>query len=53
MVHFVPNYDNGQLLRLIIQLYNGIPESYEVFHCNEDSTEENLKLFLNRVSKFR
>ena len=53
MVHFVPHYDNGQLLRLIIHLYNGIPKSYEVFHCDENSTEENLKLFLNRASKFR
>ena len=52
-VHSAPNYDNGQLLLLLIQLYDGIPESYEVFHCDEDSIEEDLKLFLDRASKFR
>ena len=53
MIHFAPNYDNGQLLRLLIQIYNGVPESYEMFQCDKTSTEEDLKLFLSRASKFR
>ena len=53
IVHFAPNYDNGQLLRLLIDIYNGVPESYEVFYCSEDSTEVDLKLFLHRASAFR
>ena len=53
MVHFAPNYDNGQLLRLLIHIYKGVPESYEVFQCNMSSTEEDLNLFLSRTSKFR
>ena len=53
VVHYAPNYDNGQLLRLLIEIYNGVPESYEVFHCSEDSTEEDLKLFLHRAYAFR
>ena len=52
-MHFAPHYDNGQLLRLLIQIYNGVPESYEVFQCDENSIEEDLKLFLTRASKFR
>jgi len=53
MVHYAPNYNNGQLLRLLIEIYNGVPESYEVFHCNENSTDEDLKLFLHRATAFR
>jgi len=41
------------LLRLLIEIYNGVPESFEVFQCNENSLEEDLKLFLSRASKFR
>ena len=53
MLHFAPNYDNGQLLRLLIHMHKGVPESYEVFHCSMNSTEEDLNLFLSRASKFR
>ena len=52
-VHFAPNYDNGQLLCLLIKIYNGVPESYEVFQCDKNTREEDLKLFLNRASEFR
>ena len=53
IVHFAPRYDNEQLLRLLIKIYNGVPESYEIFQCDENSIEEDLKLFLSRASKFR
>ena len=53
IIHFAPNYDNGQLLRLLIKIYNGVPEPYEVFQCNEESSEEDLKLFLHRAFTFR
>ena len=53
VVHFAPDYDNGQLLRLLIEIYDGVPESYELFHCNKDSTEDDLKLFLQRASTFK
>ena len=53
IVHFTPNYDNGQLLRLLVEIYSGVPESYEVFQGDKNSTREDLKLFLSRASKFR
>jgi len=52
IVHYAPDYTNEQLLRLMIEIYDGIPESYEVFHCSEDSTEEDLRLFLHRAYTF-
>jgi len=53
VVRYGPDYDNEKLLRLLIEIYDGVPESYEVFHCSEDSTEENLRLFLHRAYTFR
>ena len=53
VVYYAPHYDNERLLLLLIEIYNGVPESYEVFHCNEESAEDDLKLFLHRATKFK
>ena len=34
-------------MRLIISIYGGVPEAFEVFHCRPTTTEEELRLFLN------
>jgi len=52
-VYYAPQFNNEKLLLLLLKIYNGVPESYEVFHCHKDSAEEDLKLFLHRASKFR
>ena len=51
LLHFCPGYTQDGLLRVIVGLYNGVPESFEVFHCRPNTTEEELNLFLKRASK--
>ena len=50
-LHYAPKYRQSQLVWLIISIYSGVPESFEVFHCRPTSTEEELSLFLERVAK--
>ena len=47
ILHSCKGYSQGQLLRLIISIYGGVPEAFEVFHCRATTTEEELRLFLN------
>lgn len=48
---YCPGHSQSELIRLIVSIYNGVPKSYEVFHCHPLSTEEDLDLFLKRVAK--
>lgn len=50
-LHHAPKYRQSQLVRLIVNIYGGVPESFEVFHCRSSSTQEELSLFLERVEK--
>ena len=50
-LHHAPKYQQSQLVRLIIGIYGGVPESFEVFHCRASTTQEELGLFLERVEK--
>ena len=50
-LHYAPKYSQAELVRLIVSIYGGVPESFEVFHCRPTSTEEELSLFLERVAK--
>ena len=52
LLHFCPDYSQDRLVRVIVGLYNGVPESFEVFHCRPTTTEEELNLFLKRASKY-
>ena len=51
MLHYCPNYTQAELIQLIVSIYNGVPESLEVFRCRPSSTAEELSLFLKRVAK--
>ena len=48
-LHYAPGYTQSQLLCLITQLYDGVPESFEVFYCHLTTTPEELKMFMDRV----
>ena len=50
-LHHAPKYRQSQLVRLIVNIYGGVPESFEVFHCRSSSTQEELSLFLERVER--
>lgn len=47
VLHSCCGFSQNQLVRLIISIYGGIPEPFEVFHCQQTTTEEELRLFLN------
>ena len=51
VLHYCPGYTQAQLICLIVSIYNGVPEAFEVFHCHPSSTEEELSLFLKQVAK--
>ena len=51
MLHYCPGYSQAQLIRLIVSIYNGVPEAFEVLHCHPSSTEEEVGLFMERVAK--
>jgi hypothetical protein len=52
LLHFCPGYTQDRLICMIIGLYSGVPESFEVFHCRSNTTEGELNLFLKRAAKF-
>lgn len=51
LLHYCPGYSQAQLICRIVSIYGGVPEAFEVFHCHLSSTEEELSLFLKRISK--
>ena len=51
LLHYCPGYSQTQLIQLIVSIYGGVPEAFEVFHCHPSSTEEDFNLFLKRVAK--
>ena len=50
-LHYCWRQTQAQLLQLIVNIYNGVPEAFEVFRCHPSSTKEELSLFLKRVAK--
>ena len=52
-LYFCPTYSQTDFLCLILNLFSGIPESYQVLRCQATTTEEELGLFLKRVEKHR
>ena len=51
LLHYCPGYSQAQLIQLIVSIYAGVPEAFEVFRCHPSSTKEELSLFLKRLAK--
>ena len=49
ILHSCHGLSRAQLMSLIINCYNGVPESFQLFRCHSSTTEDELNLFLNRV----
>lgn len=47
ILHSCQGFSQSQLIRLIISVYGGVPEPFEVLHCRSSTTEEELRLFLS------
>ena len=50
-LHYTPGFDKTQLLSIIFGIYQGVPESFEFFRCSSDTTELDLKRFVERMWK--
>ena len=49
-LHYGPSYTSSQLMRLIVEIFQGVPEGFTVFHCRPTTTAEELNLFIERMS---
>lgn len=50
-LHYVPDYSEGKLVRIIQEVYKSKwPSPFEVFWCTPSTTEEELQLFMTRVT---
>lgn len=43
------NYDQQKLIHLIVSIYNGIPEHFDILRCHSAISEHDLKTFMQRV----
>ena len=50
-LHYCPNYSQSQLIQTIVGICKGVPEAFELFHCQPSTTEEELSLFLKRAAR--
>ena len=51
LLHYCPRYSQAQLIQLIVSIYDGVPEAFEVFRCHSSSSKEELSLFMKRMAK--
>ena len=51
-LHYVPDYTQSQLLRMITEIYEGVPEPFEVFYCHSITTQEEISCFMERVKHY-
>ena len=49
VLHSALNFTQGELVELVLRIYGGPPEPFELLHCNSFTTEEEVKLFMKRV----
>ena len=47
ILHSCPGYSQSQIIQLIIHIYGGVPEPFEVLRCRSNATMEEIQLFLN------
>ncbi len=40
-----------ELTEVIVDIYRGLPQPFEVFRCHQETTEEELQLFIERIIK--
>ena len=52
ILHRLHGCSNAELIQLIVTIYDGIPEPFEVFYCHTSPTEEELHFFIERTQRF-
>lgn len=52
VLHSCHGLSSVQLVSLIVNCYNGVPESFQLFRCQSTTTGDELMLFLKRVNQY-
>ncbi len=48
-IHCAPGFSQGQLIRLLLEVYDGSPNAFQVLRCTPVTVEQDLRLFMKRV----
>ena len=51
-VHIGTEYNQNQLIRLILKIFQGVPAPHSILSCRLSTNEEDLKLFMERTVAF-
>jgi len=51
VLHIALDFTHSELVGLLLRIYGGPPEPFEVLHCTSSTTEEDVKLFMKRVHR--
>ena len=49
VLHSALGFTQGELVGLVLRIYGGPPEPFELLHCNCSTTENEIRLFMKRV----
>ena len=49
VLHIALDFTHSELVGLVLRIYGGPPEPFEILHCKSSTTEEDVKLFMKRV----
>ena len=49
VLHSALDFTQGELIGLVLRIYGGPPEPFELLHCDNYTTEDDVKLFMKRV----
>ena len=49
ILHIALDFTHSELVGLVLKIYGGPPEPFEMLHCKSSTTEEEVKLFMKRV----
>ena len=52
VLHLCHGYSHDYLIRMLLSIYKGFPESYQVLICRPCLSEEDIHLFLKRILNF-
>lgn len=54
VLHYAPSYSQDLLMKLLLQINDmNVPQRFQIFWCNETSTEDELAFFFDRVEGIR
>lgn len=53
LLHSCPGFTQRELIPLILNIFGGVLEPFQVFRCQASTTQEKLALFLKRAAKFQ